>query len=265
MKNNLSLVAAALLVAGASFSARPAHATPSTLGFYPSTDIYGKGNIHFDADTYQSTNFNTGVFTTSGLTYGFGPDSSKLFGRTEAGFDYNFGSSGPLGFDKRIFGNIKTQLFNNDDSQIRVVAGGWGLGDSNLNPNYVYLLGSKNFPQIGRFHLGVARGLSNGYFGGTNKTSIHLAYDRTISSKLSFCTDFYSGKGPASGVQPTLYFYPNDKCDFGLGYFHANSGSVSPRNQLYICFDYNFDFKRQVQSTLAPPPPKEDTQSPSTN
>ncbi len=150
MKNTLKLVAAGLLIAGAAtFGARPACAAPSGLGAFPSTDIYGQGTIHYDADTYQSSNFKTGTLTTSGLVYGFGPDSSKALGRTEAGFDYNFGIGGPTTFGKRIFGNIKTQLFNDDKSQIRVVAGGWGLGDSVTNPNYLYLLGSKNFTKIG--------------------------------------------------------------------------------------------------------------------
>ncbi len=260
MKNTLKLVAAGLVVVGASFSANPAHATPATLGFYPSADIYGKGNVHYDADTYQSTDFDTGVVTTSGLTYGFGPDNDKAFGRTEAGFDYNFGSPGSLSFGKRIFGNFKTQLYSNEAQGTRVVAGGWGLGNSTLNPNYVYLLGSKNFPNFGRIHVGVARGLSSDYFGGSNKTSLHLAYDRAISTKLSFCADYYSGKGPASGVQPTFYYYPNDKCDFGLGYFRANNGATNPRNQLYICFDYNFDFKG-----VTPPGPDTVPETPATN
>ncbi|RYX82379.1 hypothetical protein EON83_19980 [bacterium] len=251
MKHTLKLVAAGLVVVGASFVARPASATPATLGFYPSSDIYGKGNVHYDADTYQSTNFKTGVVTTSGLTYGVGPDTDKLFGRTEVGFDYNFGSPGSLQFSKRISGNIKTQLYNDDAKGIRVVAGGWGLGDSNFNPNYVYLLASKNFEKFGRVHLGVAQGLSDSYFGSSDQTSVHVAYDRSITTKLSFCADYYSGNGPASGVQPTFYYYPNDKCDFGLGYFRANSGAANPRNQFYICFDYNFDFKG---STPAPAP-----------
>ncbi|RYF36573.1 MAG: hypothetical protein EOO38_27515 [Cytophagaceae bacterium] len=89
---------------------------------------------------------------------------------------------------------------------------------------------------------------------------MHVAYDRTITSKLSFCADYYSGNGPASGVQPTFYYYPNDKCDFGLGYFRANSGAVNPRNQLYICFDYNFDFKG-----VTPPGPDTTTATPATN
>ncbi|BCM88180.1 hypothetical protein IAD21_00007 [Abditibacteriota bacterium] len=276
MKHSLKLVVAGLLVAGAAtFGARPACAAPSGLGAFPSTDIYGKGTIHYDADTYQSSNFKTGLLTTSGLVYGFGPDSSKALGRTEAGFDYNFGLGGGLTFEKRIFGNIKTQLYNNDDSQIRVVAGGWGLGDSNTNPNYVYLLGSKNFNKIGRFHLGYAYAISDNLFQvnntpGTGSTtrgrqSVQVGYDRFITPKLQFCADFYSGKGPYAGVQPTLYYYVNDKADFGLGYFRLNDSNAAVRNQLYICFDYNFDFNKGVQSTTAPPAPETNPANPATN
>jgi hypothetical protein len=39
----------------------------------------------------------------------------------------------------------------------------------------------------------------------------------------------------------------NDKADVGLGYFRANNrGSGALNNQLYICFDYNFDTKGNV-------------------
>lgn len=273
MKHSLQLLAAGLVVAGASFVARPAHATPSTLGFYPSTDIYGKGNIHYDADAYTRTDLKNSTGITSGLVYGFGPDSSKVFGRTEAGADYNFTSYGTnLSVGKRVFGNIKTQLFNDDKSQTRVVVGGWGLGDSSTNPNYLYLLGSKNFPKFGRFHLGVAHALSSNYFvasgtSGTDrgKTSLQLGYDKYITPKLQFAADFYSGKGPASGVQPTLYYYVNDKADFGLGYFRLNDRNQGTHDQLYICFDYNFDFKSPVQATTAPPAPETNTANPATN
>ena len=260
------LLTAGLFCAGiASLAARPAHATPSTLGFYPSTDIYGPQTFHFDADTYQSSDFKNGVFSSSGITYGLGKETNGPFGRTEIGADYNFGSSGPLTFSKRIFGNAKTQLFNNNASQTRVVAGAWGLGDSTLNPNYIYLLGSKNFASVGRVHVGVAHGLAKNYFAGTGRTSLQLGYDRYITPKLQFAVDYYSGKGPASGVQPTLYYYINDRADFGLGYFRLNDSALSNRNQVYVCFDYNFDFKRPVQSTTAAPAPETSTQSPATN
>ncbi len=280
MKNTLHLVAMGLLALGATtFASRPALATPSTLGAFPSTDVYGQGNIHYDADTYQSTNFKTGVITTSGLTFGVGPDTTKTFGRTEVGFDYNFGTPGELQFSKRIFGNFKTQLYNNDDSQVRLVAGGWLLGDSATNPNYAYILGSKNFPEVGRFSVGYAHALSTGLFqfsntpNGATRTrgrgSVHLGFDRYLTPDLGLTLDYYSGKGPYGGAQATLYYYFNGgKSDFGLGYFRLNDqASSAPKNQFYICLDYNFDFKKPAATPAATPTaaPETDTTAPAVN
>ena len=62
----LSAVAGLALAAVAAFGAtKPASATPSTLGFYPGTDIYGPGNFHFDFDTY-SKSATSSIATTAG-------------------------------------------------------------------------------------------------------------------------------------------------------------------------------------------------------
>jgi hypothetical protein len=250
-----SAVTGLALAAAAAFGiAKPASATPATLGFYPGTDIYGPGNFHFDFDTY-SKSATSSIATTAGITYGLGPDNDNIFGRTEIGFDYNFtnvpsaaiiggtpvAGNQSVSAGKRLLFNFKTQLYNNNDSQTRVVAGGWGLGDSDFNPNYLYVAGSKNF-KFGRVHLGAARALSKDIVG-DDRTSLFLAYDKLITPKLQFVADYYSGKGNYAVVQPTLYYFFNDKADFGLGYARFNNKDFSPRNQIYICFDYNFDFK----------------------
>jgi len=275
MKKHFQLVAAALLVAGAAtIATRPAHALPSALGAYPSTDMYSKGNIHFDADSYISTNLKTSVLPTQGLTYGIGPDKTGVFGRSEVGYDVNFNTpstpSGQLSFGNRIFFNAKTQLYNDDKQELRVVAGGWDLGSASSNPNYVYLLASKNFKQIGRIHVGYAYGLTKGLFNTTStvgqvtttsspgRSSLHLGYDRLITPKLQFVTDYYSGKGPFAGIQPTLYYSVNDKASFGLGYFYLNNRQTAVKNQLYFAFAYNFDFNK------AAPTPGSSNPSPAT-
>ena len=278
--NKLTLSAAALLTIGFAASApRLAQATPSGLGAFPSTDIYAKNTLHYDADTYQSTSLDQNVLTTSGLVYGFGPEKDGVAGRTEAGFDFNFGAPGKVSFGKRIFGNLKTQLYNNDKSQIRVVAGGWLLGDSKANPNYLYLLGAKNFAKIGRFHVGYAYAASKNLFQSNNtpavngtvstrtvgRSSLQLGYDKFIVPKLQFCIDYYSGKGPFSGTQPSLYYYVNETTDFGLGYFRANNRDISPRNQIYLCFDHNFDFNKKVTPTTGAPAPETNPANPATN
>ncbi|MDF2439180.1 MAG: hypothetical protein JWN98_164 [Abditibacteriota bacterium] len=233
-------------------STSKASATPSTLGFYPSTDIYGRGVFHYDADSYgRATRADAAV--TTGLTYGIGPDRDGIFGRSEVGLDYtlSLGGVAPSSFgvegQKRLTGNIKTQLFNNDASATRVVAGIWGIGDAEIfAPNVAYVTGSRSF-QFGRVHLGLARSLSDRSVvatpsGNSDRTNLHLGYDRYFANnKLQFAVDYYSGKSGYSGIQPTLYYYINDKANFGLGLMRFNDSTVAPaRNQVYLCFDYNF-------------------------
>jgi hypothetical protein len=255
-----TLVAAGLLL---SSGLKPAAATPATLGFYPSTDVYTPGTFHFDFDTY-SKSLTRNIGTTAGITYGFGNDTDRPFGRSEVGFDYNFTNiaavtatgdpqSGRLSAGDRISFNAKTQLFANTEAGTRVVAGLWGLGtkDGGL-PNYAYVTGSKTFG-FGRVHLGVAKALRDEVVG-DDDTSLQLGFDRYLTPKLQFAVDYYTGDGALSGIQPTLYYYINDKANFGLGYFRLNNSDASPRNQVYFCFDYNFDFKGPTVTNVTPTP-----------
>jgi len=117
-------------------------------------------------------------------------------------------------------------------------------------PNVGYVSASKSFG-FGRVHLGVANNFA-GKVGGARVTNIgnddaktHLTagYDRYITPKLQFAVDYYTGKNAYAGVQPTLYYYINDKANFGLGLFRLNSSNAGVRNQVYACFDYNFGGK----------------------
>jgi len=245
MRNIHKLVVAGLAIAAsATFAVKPAAATPSTLGFYPSTDIYGKGVFHLDVDNY-SKDAQSSLFTTSGITYGVGPDTDKAFGATEIGFDYNFTEFGTkVKADKRILFNAKTQLLSKDG--LKIVGGGWSLGDKKAGAfNYGYLAGSKSF-EFGRVTVGVAHAFEKGPFAkSSDRTSLQLGYDKMLTKELQFAVDWYSGSGPQSGVQPTLYYYVNDKADFGLGYFRTNKNIAGVnQNNIYLCFDYNFDFNK---------------------
>jgi hypothetical protein len=222
---------------------RPASATPSTLGFYPSTDTVADKTFHLDVDTYGQ-GLKTNATDSVGLTYGIGAKDGA-FGRSEIGADY-ITNAGGLAADKRVIFNGKTQIYNNDTSKTRVVAGVWGLGQKAVAaPDYIYLLGSKSF-DWGRVHLGVARAMAKAATiaapsGSADRTSVQLGYDRALTKQLSFAIDWYSGKNLYSGVQPTLYYAVNDKASFGLGWMRFNDKTVGPgRNQTYVCFDYNF-------------------------
>ena len=257
MRNKKLLGLASIAVAAGVLGSlvKPAAATPATLGFYPATDIYGKGTFHLDVDSYgRSTKMD--AVTSVGLTYGIG-DNDGPFGRSEIGADYvlSLGGSTPVDLDdplgrttsgrKRFLLNAKTQLYNNNDSGIRLVTGVWGVGDDDLfAPNVGYLLGSKAF-KWGRIHAGVAHAFDKTNIttpdGNDSTTYLQLGFDRMLTKKLQFAVDYYSGKSAISGVQPTLYYYVNDKASFGLGLMRFNDKSITPtRNQTYICFDYNF-------------------------
>jgi hypothetical protein len=233
--------AAALAVAGTLVGSKPAAATPSGLTFYPSTDIYGKGVFHFDADTFFDQDIRNGSAVSSiGLQYGAGPDNDGAFGRTEFGFDVATNPFGGVNFGDRLAFNAKTQLYNNDDAQTRVVAGIWGLGSKKLfAPNVIYLTGSKNF-EFGRIHLGVANSLaSKGTIGTSNRTFLTAGYDKVFANnKLQFTVDYYSGKSTISAIAPGIIYYLNDRSDFQLGFVKFNNSAF--RDNIYLGFDYNF-------------------------
>lgn len=250
---SIAAVAVAAGVLGAGI--KPAGATPATLGFYPAPDIYPKGNFHLDVDTYGNGT-RMDASTSYGLTYGIGPEKDGIFGRSEIGFDYvnTLGGSVPLNPDtgknlsgtNRLLYNAKTQLYNNDKSGVRLVAGFWGVGSKDIfAPDVGYILGAKSF-SWGRVSAGVAHSFAKDatistLSGQHDKTYLHVAYDKMLTKKLQFVVDYYSGKSAISGVQPTLYYYVNEKASFGVGYFRLNSKDIFPtRNQVYLCFDYNF-------------------------
>lgn len=260
-------VGAVALSAG--LSARPAQATPATLGFYPATDIYGPGVFHLDVDTYGH-GIKADAFQSTGVTYGIG-DGSGVFGRSEIGFDYtlsaggnkpiNGSTGGLLSTTKRFAFNAKTQLWDNSAKGERVVGGVWGVGSKDAGaPNVGYIEGSKTFG-FGRIHLGVAQNFA-GKIGGVrvtdlgtdnDKFSVSAGFDRYITPKVQFAVDYYTGKNSYAGAQPTLYYYVNDKADFGLGLYRLNSKNAAIRNQVYICFDYNFGGKTAEAAPVAAP------------
>jgi len=266
------------LVLGAilSLAAKEADAIPSTLTFYPSTDILGQGSFHFNASDYSKALKKT-TFTSGGLTYGLGPDKDGIFGRTELGVDYISGGSAladpgnGIGFGKRLWFNAKTQLYNNAKQSSRLVAGFWGTGargsltETTFPPNAFYLLGSKSFANYGRFHLGVAHMAQKGGFvadasGRANRTTAQFGYDKTFAKgKLQFTLDAWTGKSAYSMIAPGLLYNINDKSDVQVGYLRYNSTIVDSsgnnvRNQIYMGFDYTFDFKKPAATPAATAP-----------
>ncbi len=248
MRNIVKVSVAGALVAGSLVAATPAHATGSGLGFYPSTDVYGDGVFHFDADTY-SEDFTKNFGTSLGIEYGLGD-------KFEFGVDYGV-SGGATKVGERAAFNAKYKFLDGGADGISAAVGAWGVGKKSTGfANVGYLLGSKNF-SFGRVHLGVAHSFGDEDILGDDKTSIAVGYDKYITPKVQFAIDYYSGKNSYAGVQPTLYYYINEKADFGLGYFRPNNSDLE--DQIYFCFDYNFDFKKTAEVVAPAPAPETKT------
>lgn len=231
-----ALLGAALLLQGAG---KEAQATESGLGFYQTADIYGKGVLHFDYDTF-GRGVKTDLGTSVGLEYGVGPDKDGLFGRTEVGFDYitSVASGGTLpDTGKRIFFNAKTQLYNNDASGTRVSLGVSNLGDKDTFPAAsLHLLGYKAF-DFGRVHAGLFKDIKRK--SGASKTGgLQLGFDRAVGKKFVVGADWRSG--PSGFLAPCIIYNMNSKSDFELCVGRANSDNITPRYQTYLAFDYSF-------------------------
>ncbi len=214
---------------------KPAAATPSGLSNYPSTDIYPKGNLHFDADYFASTNGTSSNFSLFGLEYGAGPERDGLFGRSEFGLDY-VNSVGGLNHGDRVLLNAKTQLYNNSDAGLRATFGVYGFGSRELGAaNWLNLLGSKAF-SFGRVTVGVAHATRKSTLVGS-RTVLQLGYDKAINDKFIFAADYQSGKGQF--ISPGIIYLLNDKAGIELSYLRGGE-AIGDRNQLYFGFDYNF-------------------------
>ncbi|PQV65192.1 hypothetical protein B1R32_102201 [Abditibacterium utsteinense] len=235
----ISLAATGFTLLGGALlgGAKPALATGSGLSNYPSTDIYPKGNLHFDADYFTSTSGNTQTGSSLGLEYGAGPERDGLFGRTEFGIDYVNTSSLDANRGERVAFNAKTQLYNNSASGIRATLGVYGVGSRQIGAaNWVNLLSSKAF-SFGRITVGGAYALRQSVLGGAPRSVFQLGYDKAINDKFIFAADYQSGKGQF--ISPGLIYLINDKAGVELSYLRGGS-AVAPRNQIYFGFDYNF-------------------------
>jgi len=269
MSNKRFRTAALAGAIAASALSQTANATPSGLIVNPSTDIYSKGTLHLDVD-YNRFRLPGGPAAGSssddslsvGLTYGLGPDNDKPFGRTELGFDVSpirTGSgAGKLSFGDSLVFNIKTQLYNNPEQQIRLVTGLAGFGDGN-STRLGYLAVSKNFGDPGRVHLGVSRTFNDFpdvNAPATNKkyTQFQAAYEKLLSDKLLFLAEYNSGSGPFGTTGASLVYNLNDRSGVQLAYIRYNGGFVRRnivKDGIYLAYDVNFGLRGAVS---APPP-----------
>jgi hypothetical protein len=236
---------AGVAVAAGVAMARPAAATPSGLINLPSTDIYEQGTIHLDVDYVRFLKDN-GLKADdqlgAGLTYGLGPGTDRIFGRSEVGFDYNVNrlAGAASGLGKNVFFNAKTQLYNNDEQGLRATLGIFNVGDESSSYRPIYLNASKNFgDKIGRVHLGYLRTLANDINPG-DRNAFQIAYERKITDKLLFLTEYGTGNGPFGALGASLAYYIDARSAVQLAYSRLNSSAFAQRNFIYVGYDINF-------------------------
>jgi len=220
---------------------KPATASESGLGFYPTADIYNKGTYHLDVDTL-GRGVKTDLATSVGLEYGFGPGRDGLFGRTEAGFDYlvspnTNGAGDSVSGSDRISLNVKTQLYNSDARKERIAIGISGLDKkATFTSVNLHLLGYKAF-DFGRIHAGVWKDFER-EDGGSDESGIQLGFDRAIGKKVIVGFDWRSSD--VGFLAPCIIYNVNPNAGFELAIGRANDDDIEPRHQTYIAFDYNF-------------------------
>jgi hypothetical protein len=235
-------------------AAQPAKATPSGLINTPSTDIYAKGTTHLDVDFLRFANPLSDNSLSVGVTQGLGPDTDEAFGRSEIGIDAGVVRLGGVDFGDSVVLNAKTQLYNDSEQNIRVVAGAYNIGNR-TTPRIGYITASKNFGDPGRVHLGVSRTFNKSAFG-RNYTQFQVAYEKLLSEKLLFLAEYNSGSGPLGTTGVSLNYNLTDRSGLQVAYFRPNSSVVratASRNVIYVGYDVNFGRSGEVEAPPADP------------
>ena len=241
----------------------PVRADGNSLIGYPQTNIIPKNAFHLDVDTV-GVNAKTNVFSAIGITYGLGSglrgrsegstgaDNNSILGRTEVGVDYllTAGATVPTSVPShdRFYFNFKTQLYDNEKTQTRLVVGGYNLGANSLaTARQLYILVSEQHSwgkiQIGLQHaFGKEEGLITPA-GNADRTYVQLSYNRHVWQRLFAAYAGVTGQSSQSRQSVAVAYYVDKSYQgsFALGYLLYNDKSIRPqRNQVYFGFDYDW-------------------------
>ncbi len=246
----------------------PARADGNSLIGYPQTNIIGKNAFHFDFDTV-GINAQTNVFSAIGITYGLGSvlrgrppgqdgsDTNSILGRTEVGVDYLLTAGGAVPTSvpthERFYYNFKTQLYDDEKTQTRLVFGGYNHGaDSVGSAHEIYVLASEQ-RSWGKIQVGLQHAFGNEQAlvtpaGNADRTYAQLSYNRRVWQRLFAAYAGVTGKSTQCRQSVAVAYYLDNSYQgsFALGYLLYNDKSVRPqRNQVYFGFDYDWGGKKK--------------------
>ena len=187
----------------------PAHATPSTLVWIPSTDIQPAGTTHLGYDAYSPDSGDT--LTDLGLTFGTG--------KVEYGVDY----LSITGIEDPVRLNAKLLLADETASSPRLAVGAMDFGGDAAS-NMVYLVGSKTFPAA-RCTFGVCTGKENAL--GDDNTMLLVGLDKQISPKWWAGVDYQSGRSGFGALNAGVAYCFTPNANLIAGYDWYNDSSLA--------------------------------------
>ncbi len=212
----------------------------STIFAIPSTDAAsaGQGTARFDFISHLGKDVNGGFQTyLPRVTYGVGKG-------TEVGV--NVGATTSIASTTAfIQPNVKWQFYKNEDAGIAFSGGSTLFVPVRDRANYntfglFYLNGSKKFRQSygPRFTAGIytLTGLSNAV--APNKTGAMVGYEQPIAKRVSFVTDWMSGKNGFGYVTPGFSIAATNRSNLKLGYSVGNY--LNKNNGVFVSYGYSF-------------------------
>jgi len=236
LKLNLTRLALAGTFLLASFATDPAQ---STIFNVPSTNVEGPGKVYLEGDFIMHyASYRDGGFQTYGPRVVVG-----LPGKTEVGVNVFYTraeTSQPI----KVQPNFKWQFYENERLGLKFAAGivvSSPITHRHLASTYalVYALGSKSFP--GSYGPKVTFGgyrLVGSFDDGTDKTGVILGLEQPITRKISFVTDWSSGKNDYGYVIAGTGITLSPKSTLFAGYNFGNHGRGN--NSLAAFYSYEF-------------------------
>ncbi len=217
----------------------------STLFNIPSTDVVAEKKVYFEFDFVSHLErAQDGGFQTYVPRAVVGLGKGVEVGVNVAASD--FGPAEPI----EIQPNIKWQFYNNEEQGVAVAAGGilyvpvkdkQALTSTGTTDNFglLYTVVSKKVKSTygPRLHGGVY-GLVGRTEGNGTRGGITAGYEQPLHSKVSFVTDWFSGKNRFGYVTPGLSFALPKNSYLWAGYSIGNQGRKN--NALFVYYGITF-------------------------
>ena len=243
------LTRAALAVAAIA-AAAPAHATPSTQIWIPSTDVQKFATVHLNFDSYlridqEDNGGRLPPMVMLGPTVGVLP-WEKL--QAEVGFDWMMQGNALL--DRYPF-YFHGKLGTPEDSMFKwspaIAVGMYNIGYKSkvTTQDIAYGLAARTFPYVGRLSVGYYYGndaILTDERGNAANQGVLASWDRTIkelSDKLWLAVDYQGGNNLLSSLNAGASWNFTENISLLLGYDHYLNQTAAGKDTVTVQLDIN--------------------------